>query len=64
MVSPLDSYVSGRMITLAAPCRALMEPDPLTVTLDFLLDDMSEQIKEISTTARRSRSTPTTARWG
>ncbi len=44
--SPLDSYVSGRMVTLAAPCRALMEKDPLTVTPDFLVDDMSEQIKE------------------
>jgi manganese-dependent inorganic pyrophosphatase len=47
VVSPLDSYVSGRMITLAAPCSALMESDPLTVTPDFLLDDMSEQIKEL-----------------
>jgi manganese-dependent inorganic pyrophosphatase len=47
VVSPLDSYVSGRMVTLAAPCSALMETDPLTVTADFLLDDMSEQIKEM-----------------
>ncbi|HEX4010798.1 MAG TPA: putative manganese-dependent inorganic diphosphatase [Solirubrobacteraceae bacterium] len=46
VVSPLDSYVSGRMITLAAPCSALMERQPLTVTTDFLIDDMSEQIKE------------------
>lgn len=46
IVSPLDSYVSGRMITLAAPCSALMEKDPLTVGPDFLVDDMSEQIKE------------------
>jgi manganese-dependent inorganic pyrophosphatase len=46
VISPLDSYVSGRMITLAAPCRALMESDPMTVTEDFLVDDMSEQIKE------------------
>jgi manganese-dependent inorganic pyrophosphatase len=46
VVSPLDSYVSGRMITLSAPCRALMEKDPLTVTPDYLIDDMSEQIKE------------------
>jgi manganese-dependent inorganic pyrophosphatase len=46
VVSPLDSYVCGRMITLAAPCRALMEKDPLTVNTDFLFDDMSEQIKE------------------
>ncbi len=47
VVSPLDSYVAGRMITLAAPCSALMESDALTVTPDFLLDDMSEQIKEL-----------------
>ncbi len=47
IVSPLDSYVSGRMITLAAPCRAYMEPDPLTVTTEYLLADVSEQIKEI-----------------
>ncbi|MBV9466670.1 MAG: putative manganese-dependent inorganic diphosphatase [Solirubrobacterales bacterium] len=47
VVSPLDSYVSGRMITLAAPCRAFMERDPLTVSTDYLLADVSEQIKEI-----------------
>ncbi len=46
VVSPLDSYVAGRMITLAAPCSALMESDPLTVNTDFLVADMSEQIKE------------------
>ncbi len=47
IVSPLDSYVSGRMITLAAPCRAFMEDDPLTVTTEYLVADVSEQIKEI-----------------
>jgi manganese-dependent inorganic pyrophosphatase len=47
VVSPLDSYVSGRMVTLAAPVSALMEADPLTVTPDYLLDDVAEQIKEI-----------------
>jgi manganese-dependent inorganic pyrophosphatase len=47
VVSPLDTYVSGRMITLAAPCRAFMEGDPLTVTSDYLLQDVSEQVKEI-----------------
>src|SRR5437588_1886769 len=46
IVSPLDSYVSGRMITLAAPCGALMEREPLTATSEFLVDDISEQIKE------------------
>jgi manganese-dependent inorganic pyrophosphatase len=47
VVSPLDTYVSGRMITLAAPCRAFMERDPLTASPDFLLADVSELIKEI-----------------
>ncbi len=47
IVSPLDTYVSGRMITLAAPCKSFMEADPLTVTPDYLLADVSEQIKEI-----------------
>ena len=44
--STLDSYVSGRMITLAAPCGALMEKDPITVSTDYLLEDVSEQIRE------------------
>jgi manganese-dependent inorganic pyrophosphatase len=35
------------MITLAAPCRAFMEEDPLTATAEFLVVDISEQIKEI-----------------
>ncbi|MDQ6779098.1 MAG: putative manganese-dependent inorganic diphosphatase [Actinomycetota bacterium] len=47
VVSPLDTYVSGRMITLAAPCSAFMEGDPLTVNTGYLLVDVSEQIKEI-----------------
>jgi manganese-dependent inorganic pyrophosphatase len=34
------------MITLAAPCGALMEREPLTATTEFLVDDISEQIKE------------------
>jgi manganese-dependent inorganic pyrophosphatase len=45
-VSPLDSYVSGRMITLAAPCRALMEAHPLSITTEFLLADVAEQVRE------------------
>ena len=45
VVSPLDSYVCGRMVTLSAPCSALMESDPLTVPPDFLLDDIAEQIR-------------------
>jgi manganese-dependent inorganic pyrophosphatase len=47
IVSPLDTYVSGRMISLAAPCHAFMEQDPLTAPADFLVNDIAEQIKEI-----------------
>jgi manganese-dependent inorganic pyrophosphatase len=47
VVSPLDSYVTGRLITLAAPCEAFMEREPLTVTPEYLVADISEQIKEI-----------------
>jgi manganese-dependent inorganic pyrophosphatase len=47
VVSPLDTYVTGRMITLAAPCHAYMENDPLAITTEYLLADASEQIKEI-----------------
>jgi manganese-dependent inorganic pyrophosphatase len=47
IVSPLDSYVTGRMITLSAPCRALSESDPLTVHLDDLMHDVSEEVKDV-----------------
>jgi manganese-dependent inorganic pyrophosphatase len=47
VVSPLDTYVSARLVTLAAPCEAFMERDPLTVTTEYLIADVSEQIKEI-----------------
>jgi manganese-dependent inorganic pyrophosphatase len=47
VVSPLDTYVSARMISLAAPCSAVMEDDPLTATPEELLSDVSEQIKEV-----------------
>ncbi len=45
--SGLDSYVSARMITLAAPCHALMDAKPLTVRRDDLIDDISEDVKGI-----------------
>ena len=47
VVSPLDSYVSSRMITLAAPCRALADTDPLTVDRDDLVSEISEDIKAV-----------------
>jgi manganese-dependent inorganic pyrophosphatase len=45
--SPLDTYVSARMITLAAPCRTLMDRDPLTVGPEDLLADVSDQVKNV-----------------
>jgi manganese-dependent inorganic pyrophosphatase len=45
--SPLDSYVTSRMITLSAPCRALMDPEPLTVRTDELLSDIAQEIVDI-----------------
>jgi len=47
VVSPLDAYVSARMITLAAPCEALMESEPLTVSPDDLIAEISDQIKDV-----------------
>ena len=47
VVSPLDSYVSSRMITLAAPCQSLAEHEPLTVEPDDLLSDVAEAVKDV-----------------
>jgi manganese-dependent inorganic pyrophosphatase len=47
VVSPLDSYVCGRMTTLAAPCSALMDAAPLTVRGNDLLEDVTEEIKNV-----------------
>jgi manganese-dependent inorganic pyrophosphatase len=47
VVSPLDSYVTSRMITLSAPCRALMDREPLAVRPDDLVTDVSEMIQEV-----------------
>jgi manganese-dependent inorganic pyrophosphatase len=47
VVSPLDSYVSSRMITLAAPCRALADTDPLTVDRDDLVSEIAGDIKDV-----------------
>ena len=42
----LDSYVSARMITLAAPCHALMDAEPLTVRRNDLVADIAEEVKD------------------
>jgi manganese-dependent inorganic pyrophosphatase len=45
--SSLDSYVTARMITLAAPCHALMDADPLTVRVEDLVSDISGEVKDV-----------------
>jgi manganese-dependent inorganic pyrophosphatase len=47
VTSPLDSYVTSRMITLSAPCRALMDREPLVVQRDDLLSDISDEVKDV-----------------
>ncbi len=46
--TPLDSYVAGRMITLSSPVASLAETDPLTVRARDLVQDISEEIKDMS----------------
>jgi manganese-dependent inorganic pyrophosphatase len=47
VASPLDSYVSARMITLSAPCRSLMDREPLVVAPDDLVTDIAETVKDV-----------------
>jgi manganese-dependent inorganic pyrophosphatase len=47
IASRLDTYVSGRLVTLSSPARALMDPDPLTVSPDDLISDISDPVKDI-----------------
>jgi len=35
------------MVTLSAPCRALLDPNPLTVRPDDLLSDVADEVKDI-----------------
>jgi manganese-dependent inorganic pyrophosphatase len=61
IISPLDSYVSCRMVTLAAPCERLADREPLTVDPDELIADISEQVKDVhyrSAVAVDSRNRP------
>jgi len=44
IVSPLDSYVTGRMIQLAVPSSAVMVREPLTADPDDLMSELAEQV--------------------
>jgi manganese-dependent inorganic pyrophosphatase len=47
VVSPLDSYVTGRMVRLSEPCSAIMSTDPLTVTPEDELDEVTPQVLDV-----------------
>ncbi len=47
VTSPLDSYLTSRMISLAAPCEAMIDRDPLTAERDDLLAEVAEQVKDV-----------------
>lgn len=47
ITSPLDSYVTSRMIQLSVPCRAVMSRDPLTVNPEDLVSDITDQVMDV-----------------
>jgi manganese-dependent inorganic pyrophosphatase len=47
VLSPLDSYVTSRMIQLSVPCWEVMTGDPLTVDPDELLADITNDVMEV-----------------
>jgi manganese-dependent inorganic pyrophosphatase len=47
VLSPMDSYVTSRMIQLAVPCWEVMSEDPLTVHPDSFTTDITEQVMEV-----------------
>ena len=47
IVSPLDSYVSARMIQLAVPVGRIMDAEPLTVEPDDVLEDVTPEILDV-----------------
>ena len=47
IVSSIDTYVTGRMVTLSEPSHALMERSPLTVRPGDLLDDIADEVKDV-----------------
>ena len=47
VLSPLDSYVTSRMVQLSVPCWEVMAEDPLTVDPDELITDITDQVMEV-----------------
>ena len=47
VLSPLDSYVTGRLVSLSVPVREVMSPDPLVADREDLVADIAERIREV-----------------
>jgi manganese-dependent inorganic pyrophosphatase len=47
VLSPLDSYVTSRLIQLSVPCWEVMSENPLTVHPDDLVTEITEQVMEV-----------------
>ncbi len=47
VLSPLDSYVTSRLIQLSVPCWEVMSENPLTVDPEDLITDITEQVMEV-----------------
>ncbi len=47
VLSPLDSYVTSRMVQLSVPCWEVMSEDPLTVNPEDLIADITQQVMEV-----------------
>jgi manganese-dependent inorganic pyrophosphatase len=47
VLSPLDSYVTSRMIQLSVPCWEVMSENPLSVEPDVLITDITQQVMEV-----------------
>lgn len=47
VLSPLDSYVTSRMVQLSVPCWEVMSEDPLTVEPDDLLPDITQSVMDV-----------------
>src|ERR671915_127823 len=47
LLSPIDSYVTSRLVQLSVPCWEVMSENPLTVRPDDLVTEITEQVMEV-----------------
>src|SRR5918999_5555422 len=47
MLSPLDSYVTSRLIQLSVPCWEIMSENPLTVDPDDLITEITQSVMDV-----------------